>query len=206
MNYNSNKNKYLLKDINLDDIFIDKNIVLKFLGYGNRKAPDTISKIVEREIRNINDILDIKIYISEVDINKTPKECKKAFAVLYTIGDKIDFKMNDYMENCNMMAGIALDKIGIVCLDYINEKIKMYLKGKYDSLKISHEIYPGDKDFEVERQKDIYNYVKNKYNSIEIEINDYHQLSPIKSVAMLILMGDEENLESRCSKCPRKCF
>ncbi|MDX5634671.1 hypothetical protein SIK50_18030, partial [Clostridioides difficile] len=76
----------------------------------------------------------------------------------------------------------------------------------YDSLKISHEIYPGDKDFEVERQKDIYNYVKNKYNSIEIEINDYHQLSPIKSVAMLILMGDEENLESRCSKCPRKCF
>ncbi len=32
MNYNSNKNKYLLKDINLDDIFIDKNIVLKFWG------------------------------------------------------------------------------------------------------------------------------------------------------------------------------
>lgn len=32
MNYNSNKNKYLLKDINLEDIFIDKNIVLKFWG------------------------------------------------------------------------------------------------------------------------------------------------------------------------------
>ncbi|OJT71340.1 hypothetical protein BM531_23755, partial [Clostridioides difficile] len=47
---------------------------------------------------------------------------------------------------------------------------------------------------------------KNKYNSIEIEINDYHQLSPIKSVAMLILMGDEENLESRCSKCPRNAL
>ena len=29
MNYNSNKNKYLLKDINLDDIFIDKNMVLQ---------------------------------------------------------------------------------------------------------------------------------------------------------------------------------
>ncbi len=28
MNYNSNKNKYLLKDINLDDIFIDKNLSL----------------------------------------------------------------------------------------------------------------------------------------------------------------------------------
>ncbi len=95
MNYDSNKNKYLLEDINLEDInlediFVDKNIVLKFLGYGNRKAPDTISEIVEREIRNINDILDIKIYISEVDIDKISKECKKAFAVLYTIGDKID--------------------------------------------------------------------------------------------------------------------
>ncbi len=29
----------------------------------------------------------------------------------------------------------------------------MYLKEKYDSLKISHEIYPGDKEFEVERQR-----------------------------------------------------
>lgn len=151
MNYNSNKNKYFLKDINLDDIFIDKNIVLKFLGYGNRKVLDIISKIVEREIRNINDILDIKIYISEVDINKIFKECKKVFVVLYIIGDKIDIKMNDYMENCNMMVGLVLDKIGIVCLDCINEKIKMYLKGKYDSFKILYEIYLGDKDFEVER-------------------------------------------------------
>ncbi|MCC0782339.1 hypothetical protein IR152_04305 [Clostridioides sp. ES-S-0108-01] len=206
MNYNSNENEYLLENINLEDIFIDKNIVLKFLGYGNRKAPDTIIEIVEREIKNINNILDIKVYISEVDIDKMPKECKKAFAILYTIGDKIDIKMNDYMKTSNMMAGLALDKIGIVYLDCINEKIKMCLKEKYASFNISHEIYPGDKDFEVERQKDIYNYIKNKYNNIEIEINDYHQLSPIKSVAMLILMGDEENLESRCSKCPRKCF
>ncbi len=32
MNYDSNKNKYLLEDINLEDIFVDKNIVLKFWG------------------------------------------------------------------------------------------------------------------------------------------------------------------------------
>ncbi len=206
MNCNSNENKSFLEFVNLEGIFIDKNIVLKFLGYGNRKAPDTISETVEREIKNITDILDIKVYISEVDVDKMPKECKKAFAILYTIGDKIDIKMNDYMENCNMMAGLALDKIGVVCLDCINEKIKMCLKEKYSNLNISYEIYPGDKDFEVEKQKDIYNYIKNKYKSVEIEINDYHQLSPIKSVAMLILMGDEENLESRCSKCPKKCF
>ncbi|MCC0685157.1 hypothetical protein KGF42_11695 [Clostridioides sp. ZZV15-6383] len=206
MNCNSNENKSFLESVNLEDIFIDKNIVLKFLGYGNRKAPDTISETVEREIKNITDILDIKVYISEVDVDKMPKECKKAFAILYTIGDKIDIKMNDYMENCNMMAGLALDKIGVVCLDCINEKIKMCLKEKYSNLNISYEIYPGDKDFEVEKQKDIYNYIKNKYKSVEIEINDYHQLSPIKSVAMLVLMGDEENLESRCNKCPKKCF
>ncbi|HBG5342780.1 TPA: hypothetical protein KQG29_000103 [Clostridioides difficile] len=206
MNYNSNENKSFLESVNLEDIFIDKNTVLKFLGYGNRKAPDIISETVEREIKNITDILDIKVYISEVDVDKMPKKCKKAFAILYTIGDKIDIKMNDYMGHYNMMAGLALDKIGVVCLDSINEKIKICLKEKYSNLNISYEIYPGDKDFEVEKQKDIYNYIKNKYNSVEIEINDYHQLSPIKSVAMLILMGDEENLESRCSKCPKKCF
>lgn len=206
MNYNSNKDKSFLESLNLEDIFIDKNIVLKFLGYGNRKAPDTINGIVEKEIKNINDSLDIKIYMSEIDIDKMPKKCKKAFAILYTIGDKIDIKMNNYMENCNMMAGLALDKIGVVCLDCINEKIKRNLKEEHNNLNISYEIYPGDKDFEIEKQREIYNYIKNKYNNVEIEINDYHQLSPIKSVAMLILMGDEENLESRCSKCPQKCF
>ncbi len=49
---------------------------------------------------------------------------------MYTIGDKIDIKMNDYMKNCNMMAGLALDKIGIVCLDCINEKNKNVFKRK----------------------------------------------------------------------------
>lgn len=206
MSWNKNENIPYLEYIDLEDIYINKDTVLKFLGYSNRKAPEMISEIVEEEIKNIKSILNIKVYISEIDTDKMPKKCKKAFAILYTIGDKIDIKMNDYMKNCNMMAGLALDKIGIVCLDYINEKIKIYLKETYSNLNISYEIYPGDKDFKVENQKDIYKYIKNKYNNVEIEINDYHQLSPIKSVAMIILMGEKENTESRCSKCIRKCF
>lgn len=197
--------------MNINNINIDKDIVLKFLGYGKRKAPDVIKKIIDEEVLNINNIIESKIYIEEIDIknhkftgsyiNECLKYSKKAYAVLYTIGSEIDNHINHHMNNNDMMRGLALDKIGIVALDYINEKIKTNLENK-NNLNISYEIYPGNKDFYVENQKHIYDYVRNEY----ISINEYNQMNPIKSVAMIIGMGDCKNTKSRCEDCTNKCF
>lgn len=198
--------------MNIDNVYIDKDIVLKFLGYGKRKAPDSINKIIDEEILNINDILDIKVFIEEIDIKENKftgnyiikcfKECEKAYSILYTIGNEIDKNINYHMSNNDMMRGLALDKIGIVALDYINENIKKYLEDNNPHLNISHEIYPGDKEFSIENQRNIYNYFKNEY----ININEYNQMNPIKSVAMVICMGSCKILKSRCENCANKCY
>lgn len=198
--------------MNIDRVYIDENIVLKFLGYGKRKAPDVIKNIIDEEILNINDILDIKVYIEEIDIKNHSftgdyiKECfkdsEKAYAILYTIGSKIDENIKYHMSNNDMMRGLVLDKVGIVGLDYINENIKTYLESNNKNLNISHEIYPGDKGFDVENQKHIYDYVRNNY----ITINEYNQMNPIKSVAMVVCMGNCKNLKSRCENCANKCY
>lgn len=198
--------------MNFNNIFIDDNTVLKFLGYGKRIAPKIIKDIVDEEILNINDKLDINVYIEEVDINnhnltgnyikKCFKTSDKAYAILYTIGSDIETLINYHMNNNDMMRGLALDKVGIVALDSINESIKKHLKDINCDLNISYEVYPGDKDFNLENQKKIYEYIKSSY----ISINEYNQMNPIKSVAMIICMGKYTNTNSRCENCSKKCY
>lgn len=193
--------------VSLNNINIDKNIVYKFLGYGNRKIPEVIKSTIDEEIDEISTLLDISVFIKEIDIvnhnftGEYIRECfsnsSRAYAVLYTIGNSIDKKINAYMSGSDMMRGLALDKIGIVALDDIYEKIKSYILYENRGKKISYEIYPSSRDFEVSNQKYIYEYVKNN----KISINEYNQLNPIKSVAMIICIGNVENCISRCEEC-----
>lgn len=198
--------------MDFNNIIIDKNIVLKFLGYSKRTPPAIIRNMIDKEISNINNLLDIKVYIEEIDLNNHEfkgeyiqdcfKSSKKAYAILYTIGAKIEEKIQYNINNNDMMRGLILDKVGIVALDYINENIKSYLANINNGLNISHEIYPGDKGFDVENQKHIYNYLINEH----ITINEYNQMNPIKSIAMVICMGLCKNLKSRCENCNNKCY
>lgn len=197
----------------INSVEINKKTVLQFLGYKNRKVPSYIDKVIDEEIEKINDILDIKVYINEIDclnhkfqgdyIKNSLEASVKSYAILYTIGKNIDENILYHTNNNDMIRGMVLDKIGIVALDYVGEKIKNYLEEKNNPLNISLEIYPGDKGFDIENQNLIYDYVKNN----DISINEYGQMSPIKSVALVLCLSlDNEQITSRCENCLNKCF
>lgn len=199
--------------MNISKVIIDKDTVLKFLGYKNRKVPPFINKVIDEEIESINEILDIEAHINEVDtlnhsflgqyIDKCLKECEKSYAVVYTMGNKIEEKILHCTNNNDMIRGMVLDKIGIVALDFVGEEVKKYINKKNYPLKISNEIYPGDKDFEVKNQNHIYNYL----NNTNISINEYGQMTPIKSVGLIICLSSKcKEAVSRCDKCLNKCF
>lgn len=198
--------------LEIKEVKIDKEIVLKFLGYKNRKVPKYINKVIDEEIESINSIIDINIFINEMKTSnhkfegKYIEECfsktHKSYAILYSIGNEIENKIKYHINNNDMTRGMVLDKVGIVALDYINEEIKKYMEAKNKGFNISFEIYPGDRNFEVSNQKYIYDYVKNDY----ITINDYGQMTPIKSVAMILCIGKCKNSKSRCEQCLNKCI
>ncbi|MEG0855884.1 MAG: hypothetical protein RSG52_05340 [Terrisporobacter sp.] len=196
----------------IHNVKIEKETVLKFLGYKNREVTPYINKVIDEEIENINNILDIEVYINEInkDIHNFSGEyvrscfenSEKAYAVLYTIGSKIEEKILYYTNNNDMIRAMVLDKIGIVALDYVGEEIKKYLKKETD-INIYCELYPGDKGFEVKNQCIIYEYVKNN----NISINEYGQMTPIKSVALVVCLSSQcEKKGSRCDRCLNKCF
>ena len=211
--------------INIEDIIIDKNKVLQFLGYANRKVPNIIMKKVDEEIEksynliepvtfikpfNIDDIKEDTIYFGEnysfksEYLSKELKASKSLYLAIYTIGEKIEEKISEHSNNSEMIRGMILDKIGVVALDYIRSKIKEMIAKEIQPFKISTQAFPEMKDFNISNQKIILDAFNDENNIITI--SKHYQLSPIKTVAVVFGIGNTEDDKSMCDRCENKCF
>lgn len=211
--------------VNIENIEINKNKVLQFLGYGNRKVPDIIIKKIDEEISKsyslikpvafvkyfkIDNIKDDIVYFgdkysfkSEYLSNKM--QCSNIlYLAIYTIGDEIEEKINEYSNNSEMIRGMILDKIGVVALDNIRDKLKELIVKYIKPYKISAQVFPEMKDFHISNQKIILE-IFNDENNI-ITISKHYQLSPIKTVAVVFGIGNVEDKKSMCDRCDNKCF
>lgn len=200
----------------VDSVEIDKSEVLKFLGYAKRRVPPPIDKIIDEEIEKVNDLIDINVFVREICpeealsreafkgkfINECFDESQKAYVALYTIGPRLDERIGEYISSSDMMRGMALDKVGVVALDFIKYNIARYLERINPGLCVTNEVYPGERDFPVDNQKFIYEPLRNDI----ISINEYNQMTPIKSVAILMFLEDSpRELRNRCEFCQNKC-
>ena len=101
------------KDIvlNLEE---QRETISRFLGYKNREIPVIIEKKIQEEINTVYSLIDIDFdYIIED---------RRAF-LIYTVGDKIQDKINQYTKESEAIRGLILDKIAIVILDEINSQL-----------------------------------------------------------------------------------
>lgn len=211
--------------LDIEKIIIDKNQVLNFLGYANRKVPSIILRKIDEEIDNAYDLLQpvafIKHFkiddIKEGNIHFNDEYCLKScylakelensssiYLVVYTIGNKIEDKIEEHSNSSEMIRAMILDKIGIVALDNIRKQIKEFIIEKVNPYKISAQLFPGTKDFNISNQKIILDMFKEE-NDI-INISKHYQLNPIKTVAIIFGIGDTEDNQSMCDRCNKKCF
>ncbi len=185
-------------EIKVDEIKIDQKRVEQFMGYSSRKMPENLKEIMEGEIEK-KDVFSPRLFIREVDekmlcengilvpvVKKHLSDSDRVFSIIYTIGDEIDLKITEYMSSNDMIRGMFLDKIGVVALDYIKSQAKEYIE-KSTGLNIVHQVYPGNTDFDAEKQLGIYGLFDGEVNDY-ININEYGQMSPIKSVAFLVFL------------------
>lgn len=143
------------------------------MGYSKRRPQEIISRKIDEECNIADKFIKSHVYLKQFKIDTDNnqinienkyilkgkyafdklKECKSIYVVLYTIGSDIEERIKHYTNNNEMIRGMVLDKIGIVALDYINDEIKSNILNQISDLKISAEIYPGERDFEVSNQK-----------------------------------------------------
>ena len=98
---------------------------------------------------------------------------------------------------------MILDKIGVVALDDINRQIREAIATEAAPLKISAQLFPSQKDFEISNQKIIFEALEDEIRGITI--SPYFQLHPIKTVAVIFGMGSTEDKLSMCDRCEDKC-
>ncbi|WP_346939950.1 hypothetical protein [uncultured Clostridium sp.] len=209
----------------IKNIVIDKNQVVKFLGYANRNIPAIILKKIDEEIESsyslfeplvflkhfqIDEIIDgevtfgVKYKIKSDYVADELKESSSIYVLLYTIGDKIEAKIKEHSKTSEMIRAMILDKIGVVALDNINKQIKEKIINEIVPNKISSQLYPAQKDFLICNQKIIFDIFE-KENDV-ITISKHYQFNPLKTVAVLLGIGKDEDKHNMCDRCESKCF
>ncbi len=207
----------------IGDIIIDKKQVYKFLGYGSCKPKAIIEKKTVEEIEVFKTyIADIRVYYKALNIINTNidtvffdsvfklqskhlaeslNNCTRAYIVFTTLGHKIDDRIRHYYDHFDTIRSLILDKISIVGMDDINRQFKNWVNKKESPYVISTEIFTGEKDFGTENT----NILLNIFNNIDININKYNILNPIKTVVYILGIGKQNNQIDKCLKCKNPC-
>lgn len=189
------------KDVEFRDIdskYISKKVIenketiIKFLGYGKREIPLSIYRKVDSVILDIENLLDIQ-YEYRIFSDY-------AFAI-YTVGNTVEEKIKEYMNNKEMMNSLILDKAAIVALDCIKDEIIKKIEDETKKF-VDDEIYPSSANFSINNQKIILESMK---FIDKIKINQYFQLFPIKSVGVKFNLSTCKKEYNRCENCENPC-
>lgn len=204
-------------------LYVNRKIVLSFLGYSNKKPPKIIEKKIDEELKVYSNYLNPRYLMKKVKVS-TVKEGvvnldntlvksnylykklgnnKEAYVVVYTIGEEIEKIIDDYSNNGEMMRAMILDKIGIVALDNLRDKLVKKIEEKEFPKVVSSVSYPSQGDFEVRYQETLFKLFNNK--KIDIKINQHSQFSPIKTVLLVYGLGNKKTNTNICEDCNNKC-
>ncbi|KMT21015.1 hypothetical protein [Clostridium cylindrosporum] len=210
--------------LDIKDIIIDRDEVLKFLGYGKRKQPPIILKKIDEEIEKSKELFDTQVFLKHFKIEKIKdvevsfgdfniksnyvarelENSSSVYIALYSIGDYIEDRINEYSSSTEMIRAMILDKIGVVALDYINHKIKEEINKKINPMNISAQLYPSQKDFHISNQVILLNAFREENTTITI--SKHFQMYPIKTVVVLFGVGKDKDKYSMCDRCENKCY
>ncbi len=205
-------------------LHVDKEQVLRFLGYTKKKAPKIIEKKIDQELNTYDEYLCPEYYMKNVDIDvsiegmvvfdgrislesmylyKKLKDMKKAYVVVYTVGEKIEHIIEKYSEESEMMRAMIIDKIGVVALDSLKDQIVEEIETEESPDVVSSVSYPSQGDFKVEYQRVLFDLFKDE--EMNISINASSQFTPLKTVLLVYGMGDEKDTTDMCESCGNKC-
>ncbi|AHM57906.1 hypothetical protein EAL2_808p04020 (plasmid) [Peptoclostridium acidaminophilum DSM 3953] len=211
--------------LKIKDINIDKEQVKKFLGYASKPCPPIILKKIDEEMERAAELFEPEVLVKRFKIDSIKgaetrfggttsiqseyvaqelEDSIELYLALYTIGNRIEKRINEHSIGSEMIRAMILDKIGVVALDDINRQLKEAIEEESAPYKISAQIFPSQRDFEISNQKMIFEALEAEISNITI--SSHFQFNPIKTVAVIFGMGSAADKLSMCDRCENKCF
>lgn len=205
---------------------IDRKEIRRYLGYGKNLPDDTVSKMIEECIeelnknstmRNIYQVFDLKILenntldfagfqVQSRNLTKNLAECSQIILFAATLGTAADILIRKYskmqMSRAVVMQAVTAAMIEEYC-DKCQEEIrqKMEQKGLYLRPRFS----PGYGDFKLEHQKDMI-HVLECPKKIGLTLTESFILAPSKSVTAVIGLSQKAQgcHKKGCEECKKK--
>ncbi|MBU3217053.1 methionine synthase [Clostridium estertheticum] len=203
---------------------IDKNEVLRYLGYKNQKIDKSMTNLIDvctREIIDISkassvyEIFDIDkkndklfllgstLVLKDKDIKDLLINSEKCVVMAATLGTAVDSRLA-YYSRFDITKGVIMDACASTAIEYVcdqlqDEIMKNALK---EDLYITTRYSPGYGDFAIDNGAEILN-VLDAYKKIGLSITENSIMLPRKSVTALIGLSRTKNFKKRtgCSSC-----
>lgn len=203
---------------------IDKNEVLRYLGYSGQSIDKSIESLLEEciielkmtskgkyvysifDIERCNNSIALKdtiLSFSGTDINKHLMYSEKCALMAATLGIEVDKCIGFYIKT-DLTKGIILDACASVAIEGLCDTLEEEIKGKANDMgyEITNRFSPGYGDFPICIQKNILGVLK-AYQSIGLTVNESHIMLPRKSVTAVIGFQKVKCAEKndKCSRC-----
>lgn len=206
---------------------INKDEVLRYLGYNNKGLDENISAQIDTSIEELRvvakekftyNVFEIEMKEEEVqlsnsslifrgkDIKDHLKNCAKCAVMAVTLGVEVDKKIMGYSK-MNLMKSVILDACATTAIETVCDKVENEISevAKEQGFNITSRYSPGYGDFHLDIQVDILNNL-NTYRKIGLSATENFILLPRKSVTAVIGFRHEEAVpvKVKCMKCKNK--
>ncbi|MCY6959999.1 methionine synthase [Clostridium brassicae] len=206
-----------------NNLNIDKNQVLRYLGYRGQEITNEINDLIEeciKEMRNLVNLrstymysmvkidnqvnlIDINLKLNGNDIIHHLNKSSKCCIMAATLGSAVDRKIL-YYEKANMTKAVILDACATTAIeeycDFIENQIKREVEK--DKLSINFRYSPGYGDLDIYVQGSLLKALDAE-RSIGLTVSTYNILIPRKSVTAIIGIIQKEVIVKKktCSQC-----
>lgn len=218
--------KFIKKSIinrNNIDLTIDKEEVIRYLGYNSKDVDKLTDKIIDnclvellkiaktnyiyiifeikREKRNIF-LNDLNFKLEGKDIFNHLKGSKKCVVIALTLGYEVDRRIK-YYSKIDLTKSLIFDACATAAIEALSDRVKAIIKriSVNSGYNTTNRYSPGYGDFPIKTQKKIIDFLDAKYH-IGLTVTDSNILIPRKSVTALIGVGKQIQTEKiGCEAC-----
>lgn len=204
---------------------INKNEVLRYLGYKNQELDSITNKLIDDSISEITNIIEKKstykifdirkskgkIWIKDTnlslvgnDIKEHLKHSESIILMAVTLGNEID-RIIRYYEKMSMTKAMILDACASAAIeeicDRVNDELKTLVSQKGKTL--TSRFSPGYGDLAIDIQNSLLDLLEVK-KTIGLTVTSHNILIPRKSVTAILGIIDEKDKKEEevgCGNC-----
>jgi len=176
------------------------NVLDECIHVAKKCSPTIIYRKSKVNIADNKLILNKKYSFNSNNLVEKFKNCDQVITSVMTAGRETEELIKEYSQ-IGALEGYIMDTVASYIIEKLSEEFWNETRKKYNKngKNITNCVSPGNNDFPLSEQKVIFNYLQP--NKIGVSISDSYVIEPIKSLSLLIGVGEEITQAQKAHDC-----